>query len=76
MAVLVFASTAFVPARSMPGWLQAYAAHQPVSDVADAMRSLVLGGPTGGNVLIALAWCVGIVVVFAPIAVLRYRRVG
>jgi ABC-2 type transport system permease protein/oleandomycin transport system permease protein len=76
MAVLVFASTAFVPARSMPGWLQAYASHQPVSDVADALRSLVLGGPTASNVLIALAWCVGIVAVFAPLAVLRYRRVG
>jgi ABC-2 type transport system permease protein/oleandomycin transport system permease protein len=76
MAVLVFASTAFVPARSMPGWLQAYASHQPVSDVADALRSLVLGGPTAGNVVIAIAWCVGIVAVFAPVAVLRYRRVG
>jgi ABC-2 type transport system permease protein/oleandomycin transport system permease protein len=76
MAVLVFASTAFVPARSMPGWLQAYASHQPVSDVADALRSLVLGGPTAGNVVIAVAWCVGIVAVFAPIAVLRYRRVA
>jgi ABC-2 type transport system permease protein/oleandomycin transport system permease protein len=76
MAVLVFASTAFVPARTMPGWLQAYASHQPVSDVADAVRSLVLGGPTAGNVLIAIAWCVGIVAVFAPLAVARYRKVA
>lgn len=74
LAVLVFASTAFVPANSMPGWLQAYAEHQPVSDVADAVRSLVLGGPTAGNVVIALAWCAGIVVVFAPLAVAQYRR--
>ena len=76
MAVLVFASTAFVPAATMPGWLQAYADHQPVSDVADAVRALVLGGPTAGRVAIALLWCAGIVVVFAPLAVARYRRVA
>jgi ABC-2 type transport system permease protein/oleandomycin transport system permease protein len=74
MAVLVFASTAFVPSATMPGWLQAYADHQPVSDVADAVRALVLGGPTAGKVLIALAWCAGIVALFAPLAVARYRR--
>jgi ABC-2 type transport system permease protein/oleandomycin transport system permease protein len=76
MAVLVFASTAFVPAATMPGWLQAYADHQPVSDVADAVRALVLGGPTAGKVAIALLWCAGIVAVFAPLAVARYRRVA
>jgi ABC-2 type transport system permease protein/oleandomycin transport system permease protein len=76
MALLVFPSTAFVPAQSMPTWLRAYATHQPVSDVADAMRSLVLGGPTAGNVVIAVAWSVAIVAVFAPLAVLLYRRVA
>ncbi|MGH9139406.1 MAG: ABC transporter permease [Acidimicrobiales bacterium] len=76
MAVLVFASNAFVPTETMPGWLRAYADHQPVSDVVSACRSLVLGGPTTGNVLIALAWCVGIVAVFAPVAIRKYRQAG
>jgi ABC transporter DrrB family efflux protein len=74
MAILVFASSAFVPTSTMPGWLRAYADHQPVSVVADAVRALVLGGPTTTKVLAAVAWCVGIIAVFAPLAVARYRR--
>lgn len=76
LAVLVFASGAFVPVSSMPGWLQAWAERQPVTIVIDAVRALVLGGPTAGKVLAALAWIVGIVVVAAPLAVRRYRRVA
>jgi ABC-2 type transport system permease protein/oleandomycin transport system permease protein len=74
MAILVFASNAFVPTSTMPSWLRAYADHQPLSDVVDAVRALVLGGPTAGKVALAVAWCVGLVAVFAPIAVRRYRR--
>jgi ABC-2 type transport system permease protein len=74
MAPLVFASTAFVPLESMPGWLQAFAEHQPVSVTVDAVRALVLGGPTASHVLQALAWCIGILAVAAPLAVSRYRR--
>jgi ABC-type multidrug transport system permease subunit len=70
----VFASSAFVPVESMPGWLQPFAENQPLSVVVDASRSLVLGGPTAGNVLYALAWCVGIIAVAAPLAVRRYRQ--
>jgi ABC-2 type transport system permease protein len=73
---LVFASSAFVPVESMPGWLQAFAANQPVSVTVDATRALMLGGPTAGVVLQALAWTVGILAVFAPLAVRRYRRAG
>jgi ABC-2 type transport system permease protein/oleandomycin transport system permease protein len=58
----------------MPGWLQVFAKHQPVSVVVNAVRGLTLGGATTSNVLSALAWIVGIVAVFAPIAVARYRR--
>ncbi len=76
---LTFASSAFVPVTSMPGWLQAFAANQPVSQVVDASRQLMLGDTTSGlwsttNVWLALAWSVGILIVFAPLAVLRYRR--
>jgi ABC-2 type transport system permease protein/oleandomycin transport system permease protein len=75
MAPLVFASSAFVPVRSMPGWLQAFAAHQPVSVTASAVRALFVGGPTASYVLQSLAWCIGILAVFVPLAVSRYRRV-
>jgi len=74
MAPLVFASSAFVPGDSMPGWLQVFAEHQPVSVTASAVRALVLGGPTVSYVLQALAWSAGILVVFAPLAVWRYQR--
>jgi ABC transporter DrrB family efflux protein len=74
LAPLVFASTAFVSAETMPGWLQVWARNQPVSVTASAVRSLTIGGPTTANVLAAIAWCVGILVIFAPIAVRLYRR--
>ena len=74
LAPLVFASTAFVPPETMPGWLQVWARNQPVSATADAVRALTIGGPTTGEVLQAVAWCVGILVIFAPIAVRLYRR--
>jgi ABC-2 type transport system permease protein/oleandomycin transport system permease protein len=74
LAPLVFASSAFVPVSSMPGWLQVFARHQPVSVTVSAARDLVLGGPVASDLLQALAWMVGIVLVFAPLAVRLYRR--
>jgi ABC-2 type transport system permease protein/oleandomycin transport system permease protein len=79
MAPLVFASSAFVPVDRMPGWLQAWAHNQPVSITASAVRALITGVPQQGDTTLgitlkAVAWCVGILVVFAPIAVRRYRR--
>jgi ABC transporter DrrB family efflux protein len=74
MAPLVFASSAFIPVSTMPGWLQAFAEHQPVSVTASAVRALVLGGPTASYVLQTLAWCLGILAIAAPIAVWRYRK--
>ncbi len=74
MAPLVFASSAFVPTETMPGWLQVFAEHQPVSVTASAIRALFLGGPTTSYVLQSLAWCGGILLVFVPLAVARYRR--
>ena len=78
LAPLVFASSAFVSVKAMPGWLQAFAAHQPVSVAIDAVRALTYGGPfaSTGKVLASLAWSVGIIVVFAPLAIRRYRRVA
>ena len=74
LAPLVFASSAFVRVESMPGWLQVFAEHQPVSLTASAVRALTVGGPTASYVWQAVAWCVGILLVFAPIAVRLYRR--
>jgi ABC transporter DrrB family efflux protein len=79
---LVFASSIFVPTSTLPDWLQPFAANQPVSVVADAMRGLILGPTvlTNGNsvlaqAMLALAWSAAIVAVFAPLAVRKYRRV-
>jgi ABC transporter DrrB family efflux protein len=71
---LVFASSAFVPTASMPGWLQAFANHQPVTYTVNAARDLVLGLPAGADVFASIAWSLGLVAVFAPLAVRRYRR--
>lgn len=75
LAPLVFASSAFVPLETMPGWLQAFAEHQPVSITVDAVRALCLGGPTAEPVLKALVWIAVIIAVFAPLAVRQYRKV-
>jgi ABC transporter DrrB family efflux protein len=79
---LAFTSSVFVPTQTMPGWLQPFAANQPVTVATDALRGLVLGQgalPPGrtvaGQVVLALAWAAVIIAVFAPLAVRRYRRV-
>ena len=76
LAPLVFASSAFVAVDTMPGWLQPFATYQPVSMAVDAVRSLMLGGQfhDTAKVLGSLAWSIGIVAVFAPLAVRVYRR--
>ena len=74
LAPLVFASSAFVPVASMPGWLQVVARHQPLSVTVDAVRALSIGGPTTSVVIQSLAWSFGIIAVFGPLAVRRYRR--
>jgi ABC-2 type transport system permease protein/oleandomycin transport system permease protein len=75
---LLFASSAFVPVATMPGWLQGFAYHQPVTQVVNAARSLMVGGVlhNAGAVDAALLWCVGLLVVLAPVAVRKYRKVA
>jgi ABC-2 type transport system permease protein/oleandomycin transport system permease protein len=72
---LVFASSQFVPVETMPGWLQAFAKVNPITAAIDAMRALTLGGPLASPLWKTLAWAVGITVVFAPLAVWRYRGI-
>ena len=71
---LTFLSSAFVPISTMPGWLQAFANHQPVTYVVDTMRALALGGPVAANLWKSIAWLAGIFIVFIPLAVRAYRR--
>jgi ABC-2 type transport system permease protein/oleandomycin transport system permease protein len=71
---LTFASSAFVPIESMPDWLETFAEYNPFTVVVDAMRHLWVGAPAGNSVWGALAWTIGLILVFAPLAVSRYRR--
>jgi oleandomycin transport system permease protein len=71
---LTFASSAFVPPETMPGWLEAVANVNPVTAAIDAARGLMLGGPVAEPVVKSVIWMAVIVAVFAPLAIYRYRR--
>jgi ABC-2 type transport system permease protein/oleandomycin transport system permease protein len=71
---LTFISSAFVPTDSMPAVLKTFAEYNPFTIMVDAMRALWVGAPAGNNVWGAVAWSLGILAVFAPLAVARYRR--
>jgi ABC-2 type transport system permease protein len=70
--VFAFISSTYVPVATMPGWMQPFAEYQPITPMVDAVRSLLTG--SGSDVALALAWSAGLLVVFTPIAVMRYRR--
>jgi ABC transporter DrrB family efflux protein len=80
MFPLTFASSAFVPVKTMPNWLQPFAEHNPVSVVANSLRGLFHVDPslTAADTRLALiqsaAWIAGILLVFVPLSVARYRR--
>jgi ABC-type multidrug transport system permease subunit len=71
---LSFASSAFVPPESMPAAVEAFAKVNPISTIVDATRALFVGAPAGDDVWAAVLWIVGLTVVFATLAVHRYRR--
>ena len=71
---LSFASNVFVPAQSLPSWMQNFVAWNPLTHLVAAMRGLFLGTPMGDSVYWTLAWCVGLVAVFLPLALRAYRR--
>jgi ABC transporter DrrB family efflux protein len=76
---LTFVSSAFVPIATMPGWLQVFANNQPVTLVINAMRAMALGGPhfpLNPALWESLVWLAGVMIVFVPLAVRSYRRVG
>ena len=71
---LPFLSSAFVPTDSMPGPVRWFAEHQPVTAIVDTIRSLLAGQSVGGDIWVALAWCVGVLVVAYLVATTIYRR--
>jgi ABC-2 type transport system permease protein len=79
---LTFLSSAYVPVSSMPGWMQPVADNQPVTVMINAVRSLMLGGTDAAGVghstaywvVLSLAWCAGILVVFSGFAISRFAR--
>jgi ABC-2 type transport system permease protein len=74
LVFLPFISSAFVPTGTMPGPVRAFAEHQPVTSIVNAIRDLFTQQPVGTGIWTALAWCVGILVVAYLFANLTYRR--
>jgi ABC-2 type transport system permease protein len=71
---LPFISSAFVPTDSMPGPVAWFAEYQPVTSIVNTIRALFAGQPVGGDIWIALAWLVGILLVAYGFALVAYRR--
>jgi ABC-2 type transport system permease protein len=71
---LPFISSAFVPTRTMPGPVRAFADNQPVTSIVNTIRDLYTQRPVGTDIWIALVWCVGILIVAYSFATVIYRR--
>jgi oleandomycin transport system permease protein len=71
---LTFASSAFVPVATMPGWMQAWVQVNPATLLVDAVRGLLVGGEAAGPLLGAFAWAAAIAAVFVPLALRAFRR--
>ena len=71
---LPFISSAFVPTTTMPGPVRVFAQHQPVTSIVNAIRDLFAQQPVGNDIWVALAWCIGILIVAYALAMRTYRR--
>jgi ABC-2 type transport system permease protein/oleandomycin transport system permease protein len=71
---LTFASAAFVPVATMPGWLQAFARNQPVTFAVESARHFAIGIPDGGATWKVLAWSAGFLIVFIPLSIKQYKQ--
>ncbi|MEC0226212.1 ABC transporter permease [Paenibacillus alba] len=71
---LPFISSAFVPTESMPSVVRAFAENQPVTSIVEAIRALLSGQPVGNDIWIALAWCIGILIVAYFFALRVYKK--
>jgi ABC-2 type transport system permease protein len=74
LVFLPFISSAFVPTETMPGPVRAFAENQPVTSIVDTIQNLFAQQPIGNDIWVALAWCVGILVVAYLFAMSAYRR--
>ncbi|MFF1699556.1 ABC transporter permease [Streptomyces sp. NPDC058257] len=74
VSFLPYPSSAFVPADSMPGWLRPFVDNQPVTQVIDSLRGLLLGQPVGSTPWVALAWCAGILAASVGASGVLFRR--
>jgi ABC-2 type transport system permease protein len=71
---LPFISSAFVPTESMPSVVRAFAENQPVTSIVKAIRALLSRQPVGNDIWVAVAWCVGIMLVAYIFAMRAYRK--
>jgi ABC-2 type transport system permease protein len=71
---LPFISSAFVPTDTMPGPVRWFAENQPVASIVNTVRNLFTSQPVGADIWVALAWCVGVLVVAYVLATITYRR--
>jgi ABC-2 type transport system permease protein len=71
---LPFISSAFVPTETMPSAVRAFAEHQPVTSIVESIRALLSGQPVGNDLWVALAWCVGILLVAYVFAMRAYKK--
>jgi ABC-2 type transport system permease protein len=71
---LPFISSAFVPTESMPSGVRAFAENQPVTSIVESIRALFSGQPVGNDKWVALAWCVGIMLVAYLFAMRTYKK--
>ena len=71
---LPYLSSAFVPVDTMPGWLQGFATHQPITPLIETIRGLLTGGGIAPEWPIAVLWCVGIILVAAVWGGWLFRR--
>lgn len=74
MMPLQFGSSIFAPPTTMPGWLQTFTDYNPLSNLADAARALMMGTPVGNSVWLTLGWTVVITAAMAPLAVSKFRK--
>jgi ABC-2 type transport system permease protein len=74
LLLLPFVSSSFVPTATMPGPVRFFAEYQPVTSIVNALRALTTEQPVGTDIWIALAWCVGILVVAYLCAMAVFRR--
>ena len=74
LILLPFISSAFVLTATMPGPVRAFAENQPVTPIVDTLRNLLAQQPVSTDIWVALAWCLGLLLVAYALAIVAFRR--